>query len=70
LHGCRSGSDPEKVGRAHQNGSAGCRHAGAASGGELARVWVPDAAHEAVRDLVRAREAATDDLRRKRQQLL
>src|SRR5882757_7782101 len=32
--------------------------------------WTPDAAHEAVRDLVRAREAATDDLRRKRQQLL
>ena len=33
-------------------------------------VWVPDAVHEAVRDLVRAREAAADDLRRKRQQLL
>jgi len=33
-------------------------------------VWAPDAAHEAVRDLVRAREAAADDLRRKRQQLL
>jgi transposase len=31
---------------------------------------VPDAVHEAVRDLVRAREAAADDLRRKRQQLL
>jgi transposase len=31
---------------------------------------VPDAVHEAVRDLVRAREAASDDLRRKRQQLL
>jgi transposase len=38
--------------------------------GELMGVWVPDAAHEAVRDLVRAREAAADDLRRKRQQLL
>ena len=33
-------------------------------------MWAPDAAHEAVRDLVRAREAAGDDLRRKRQQLL
>ena len=33
-------------------------------------MWVPDAVHEAVRDLVRAREAAADDLRRKRQQLL
>jgi transposase len=38
--------------------------------GELTRVWVPDAVHEAIRDLVRAREAAADDLRRKRQQLL
>jgi transposase len=37
--------------------------------GELTGVWAPDAAHEAVRDLVRARDAA-DDLRRKRQQLL
>jgi len=31
---------------------------------------VPDPAHETVRDLVRARESAGDDLRRKRQQLL
>jgi transposase len=38
--------------------------------GELTGVWVPDATHEAVRDLVRAREAVADDLRRKRQQLL
>jgi len=38
--------------------------------GELTAVWVPDATHEAVRDLVRAREAAAQDFRRKRQQLL
>src|ERR1700684_3193078 len=38
--------------------------------GELTGVWTPDEAHEAVRDLVRAREAAADDLRRKRQQLV
>ena len=38
--------------------------------GELTGVWAPDAAHEAVRDRVRAREAAAGDLRRKRQQLL
>jgi transposase len=38
--------------------------------GELTGVWAPDPAHEAVRDLARAREAAADDLRRKRQQLL
>jgi transposase len=35
--------------------------------GELTAVWVPDEAHEAMRDLVRAREAAVEDLRRKRQ---
>jgi len=34
--------------------------------GELTAVWVPDEAHEAVRELVRARVAAVDDLRRKR----
>ena len=38
--------------------------------GELTGVWVPHPVHEAIRDLVRAREAAMDDLRRKRQQLL
>ena len=38
--------------------------------GELTGVWAPEEAHEAVRDLVRAREAAADELRRKRQQLL
>jgi transposase len=37
--------------------------------GELKPIWVPDAVHEAVRDLVRAREAAGEDLRKKRQQL-
>jgi len=38
--------------------------------GELTSVWVPDVIHEAVRDLARAREAAMEDLRKKRQQLL
>jgi transposase len=38
--------------------------------GELTAVWVPDARHEAMRDLTRAREAAVDDLRGKRQQVL
>ena len=38
--------------------------------GEVTSVWVPDAVHEAVRDLGRAREAAAADLRKKRQQLL
>src|SRR5215213_11131366 len=35
--------------------------------GELTDVWVPDEPHEALRDLVRARDAAVADLRRKRQ---
>ena len=34
--------------------------------GELTYVWVPDALHEALRDLVRARHAACQDLRRAR----
>src|SRR3954462_7075226 len=37
--------------------------------GELTPVWVPDEAHGAVRDWVRAREGAILDLRMKRQQL-
>lgn len=37
--------------------------------GELTPVWVPDAGHEAIRDLVRARLAAVRSLRQARQQL-
>ncbi len=37
--------------------------------GELTAVWVPDAEHEALRDLSRAREAARDARHRARQQL-
>jgi transposase len=37
--------------------------------GELTPVWVPDEAHEAMRDLVRARLAAVRSLRQARQQL-
>jgi transposase len=37
--------------------------------GELTSVWVPDAEHEALRDLSRAREAARDARHRARQQL-
>jgi len=38
--------------------------------GELTSVWIPDLAHEAMRDLVRARLAAVRALRQARQQLL
>jgi len=37
--------------------------------GELTRVWVPDAKHEALRDLVRAREAAKEDQLRAKHRL-
>jgi transposase len=37
--------------------------------GDLTAVWVPDAAHEALRDLVRAREAAKADQLRARHRL-
>ena len=37
--------------------------------GQLTAVWVPDERHEAVRDLSRARAAAVDDLKSKRQQI-
>lgn len=37
--------------------------------GELTRVWVPDVTHEALRDLVRAREGAMVAVKKARQQL-
>jgi len=37
--------------------------------GELTEIWTPDEAHEAIRDLVRAREAAVKDRTRKRQEI-
>ncbi len=38
--------------------------------GQLTEVWVPDEAHEAMRDLVRMRALAMKDLRKARQQLI
>ncbi len=37
--------------------------------GELTPIWIPDPTHEAMRDLVRARTAAMETVRRARQQL-
>jgi transposase len=37
--------------------------------GELTSIWLPDEAHEAMRDLVRLRDTAVEDLRRKRQMI-
>ena len=38
--------------------------------GDLTPVWVPDEEHEALRDLVRARESAVEDLHRNRQRII
>jgi len=46
-----------------------CKLARALRAQELTPVWVPDAAHEALRDLVRAREAAIEDRHRARNRL-
>jgi transposase len=46
-----------------------CKLARAHRAGELTPVWVPDEAHEALRDLVRAREAAIEDQLRARNRL-
>ncbi len=48
--------DAEKLARCYRNG-------------DLTSVWVPDAAHEALRDLVRAREVAKKDQLRARHRL-
>lgn len=48
--------DAEKLARCHRNG-------------DLTAVWVPDAEHEALRDLVRARLVAKEDQRRARHRL-
>jgi transposase len=37
--------------------------------GDLTAVWIPDGAHEALRDLLRAREVAKQDQHRARQRL-
>jgi len=56
----------ERVKNDHRDAVALARLARA---GELTAVWVPDEVHEAMRDLVRARHAATRDLRVARQRI-
>jgi transposase len=57
-------------GRSGEDQPPRCRQpATPAPGGELTAVRVPDDAHEAIRDLVRAREAANSALKQARQQL-
>src|SRR5438270_5285695 len=57
-------SDRVKTDRGDAEKLARCHRAG-----ELTAVWVPDAAHEALRDLVRAREAAKKDQLKARHRL-
>jgi transposase len=63
-------ADPAQAGRSDQDGPSDAinlakRH----RAGELTPVWIPDLAHEAMRDLVRARLAAVRSLPQARQQL-
>ena len=61
----------DEVGRTREDRSARCRKARAflSQWGNLTRVWVPDSKHEAIRDLVRAREAAKEDQLRAKHRL-
>src|ERR1700747_3119765 len=61
---CRRAGDRVKMDRRDAASLARLHRAG-----ELMAVWVPDAGHEAIRDLVRARLDAVHALRRARQQL-
>ena len=60
----KKGGDHVKTNRRDAEGLARLLRAG-----ELTAVWVPDERHESIRDLSRAREAAVDDLKSKRQQV-
>ena len=61
---------PKKAGdRIKTNRRDGMNLAKLLRAGELTAVWVPDERHEAMRDLSRAREAAQNDLKGKRQQV-
>jgi transposase len=70
MPGCGAGLVPVKSGdrvktdRRDAEKLARCHRAG-----DLTAVWVPDEAHEALRDLVRAREAAKKDQHRARHRL-
>lgn len=61
---------PQRVGdRVKTDRKDAIKLARALRNGDLAPVWVPDEDQEALRDLVRAREDAKEDLQRKRHQL-
>jgi transposase len=61
-HSGRKLGERVKTGR-HEAGELATLH----RAGELTPVWIPDQAHEAMRDLLRARQAAARSLRQARQ---
>src|ERR1044072_1416704 len=61
---------PRKVGEVKTDRRDAMMLAQTLRAGQLTAVWVPDEAHEAMRDLVRLRAQARRDLRKTRQQLL
>ncbi|WP_439371784.1 hypothetical protein [Bradyrhizobium sp. DASA03120] len=61
---------PHKPGDRIKNKPPGCREAcPLVPCRRTDEIWTPDAAHEAMRDLIRAREAAVKDRTRKRQEI-
>jgi transposase len=69
VHGCCADLGPYEGGGWGEDRSTGRGALGQKLSGELTPVWVPDATHEALRDLVRAREAAKADQLRARHRL-
>jgi transposase len=70
VHGGRAFANPTpawRLGEDHRRDAT--QLARLLRAGELTSVWIPDEGHEAMRELVRATDAAVDDLRRKRQSI-
>jgi transposase len=71
VHGCRAQFDSREGWRAGKDRSLdAAKLARLLRAGELHAVWVPDAADEAMRDLVRSRTDAMQHLHTSRRQLL
>lgn len=68
LHCCGAVNDPAQTGRPIKtNRRDAIQLARLLRAGEVTDVRVTDEGHEAIRELIRSRETAVDDLRRKRQ---
>ena len=69
MHGGGALADSPEAERPCEDQPPRRDHTGAAVAGELTAVWVPDPAHEALRNLVRARTAAVETVRVHKQQV-